>query len=104
AGGGIRAFHVTGVQTCALPIWPLLELPLKEVTRDRVAAWLDSEASRRPTRTRLALSLLATFINWCSDRPEYRDQVHADACVRMRSAKRRVGTWRGRWGRGDECR
>ena len=63
---------------------PLLELPLKEVTRDRVAAWLDSEASRRPTRTRLALSLLATFINWCSDRPEYRDQVHADACVRMK--------------------
>src|SRR5690606_40071410 len=22
---GIRAFHVTGVQTCALPIWPVIE-------------------------------------------------------------------------------
>src|SRR5690606_33201683 len=27
AVGGIRAFHVTGVQTCALPIWPLEVCP-----------------------------------------------------------------------------
>lgn len=63
---------------------PLLDLPLNQITRDRVAAWLDDEALKRPTRTRLAISLLATFINWCSDRPEYRDQIHADACVRMK--------------------
>lgn len=63
---------------------PLLELPLNQITRDRVAAWLEVEAPKRPTRTRLAVSLLATFINWCSDRPEYRQQVNTDACIRMK--------------------
>lgn len=63
---------------------PLLELPLSAITRDRVAAWMEVEAPKRATRTRLALSLLATFINWCSDRPEYREQVNVNACVRMK--------------------
>lgn len=63
---------------------PLLELPLKQITRDQVAAWLEVEAAKRATRARLAVSLLATFINWCSDRPEYREQVNADACIRMK--------------------
>jgi len=63
---------------------PLLTLPLSGITRDAVAAWLESEAIKRPTRTRLAVSLLATFLTWCSDRPEYRHQVHPDACKRMK--------------------
>ncbi|MDD3757325.1 MAG: integrase family protein [Advenella sp.] len=63
---------------------PLLELPLKQITRDQVAAWLEVEGVKRPARARLAVSLLATFINWCSDRPEYREQVNADACIRMK--------------------
>lgn len=63
---------------------PLLDLPLNAITRDSVAAWLEEHAHARPTRTRLAVSLLATFINWCSDRPEYRELVNADACVRMK--------------------
>src|SRR3546814_3961893 len=63
---------------------PLLDLPLSQITRDAVAEWLEREAPKRATRTRLALSLLATFVNWCTDRPEYREQVNADACVRMK--------------------
>jgi len=63
---------------------PLLTLPLSEITRDAVATWLESEAIKRPTRARLAVSLLATFLTWCSDRPEYRDQIHPDACKRMK--------------------
>lgn len=63
---------------------PLLQRSLSEITRDEVTAWIDLEAQKRPTRTRLALSLLATFLNWCSDRPEYRDQVNSDACTRMK--------------------
>src|SRR3546814_3621482 len=62
---------------------PLLDLPLSQITRDAVAEWLEREAPKRATRTRLALSLLATFVNWCTDRPEYREQVNADACVRI---------------------
>jgi integrase len=29
----------------------------------------------------LAFGLLRAFLNWCSDRPEYRDQAHKDACI-----------------------
>jgi integrase len=59
---------------------PLLALPLEQIAADRVRAWLQDEAARRPTHAALAFRYLRAFLNWCSDRPEYRDQVHADAC------------------------
>lgn len=63
---------------------PLLELPLSCITRDAVAAWLEPEITKRPTRARLAVSLLATFLRWCGDRPDYRDQINNDACERIK--------------------
>jgi len=60
---------------------PLLTLPLEQIDADRVRVWLQDEAAKRPTHTRLAFSLLRAFLNWCSDRPEYRDQVRPDACI-----------------------
>ena len=63
---------------------PLLILPLAQITRDRVAEWLAPEADKRPTRARLAVSLLATFLTWCSDQPEYRDLIESNACKRMK--------------------
>ena len=60
---------------------PLLLLPLARIDADRVRVWLEEEALRRPTHARLAFGLLRAFLNWCSDRPEYRDQIHADACT-----------------------
>lgn len=60
---------------------PLLALPLKQLDGDRVRRWLREEAARRPTHARLALALLRAFLNWCADRPEYREQVHTDACT-----------------------
>jgi len=59
---------------------PLLALPLKQIDADCVRAWLQVESASRPTHARLAFGLLRAFLNWCSDRPEYRDQVHAGAC------------------------
>src|SRR5690606_7802725 len=38
AEDGIRAFHVTGVQTCALPIWPAADR-LAGVARTRIGAY-----------------------------------------------------------------
>lgn len=65
---------------------PLLLLPLARIDADRVRVWLEEEAARRPTHARLAFGLLRAFLNWCADRPEYRSQVHADACA-ARQAK-----------------
>lgn len=74
---------------------PLLLLPLSGITRDEVAGWLEKEAAKRPTHTRLAVSMLATFINWCANRPEYRDQIHSDACLKN-EARTTQGTGQGR--------
>jgi integrase len=59
----------------------LLSLPLEQVDADRVRAWLRDESAHRPTHARLAFGLLRAFLNWCSDRAEYRDQAHKDACI-----------------------
>ncbi len=81
---------------------PILELPLAAITRTRIETWVDGERSRRPTRTRLALSMLTAFLNWCRDynaevidftgmRTEvypYRDQVNENVCRRI---KKRLG-------------
>ncbi|MBK9027003.1 MAG: DUF4102 domain-containing protein, partial [Propionivibrio sp.] len=60
---------------------PLLNLPLGQITADKVRQWLKDEAPKRPTFARLAFSLLRAFLNWCADRPEYRAYVHVDACA-----------------------
>jgi len=60
---------------------PLLLKPLSSLDADTVRDWLQDEATRRPTHARLAFGLLRAFLNWCSDRKEYRDMVHADACA-----------------------
>lgn len=82
---------------------PILELPLAAITRTRIEAWVDGERSRRPTRTRLAVSMLTAFLNWCRDHNQevtdlsgirtevypYRDQVNENVCRRI---KKRLGT------------
>lgn len=59
----------------------LLLLPLNQIDADQVRAWLKGEAARRPTHAALVFRLLRAFVNWCSDRPEYRDQIHIYACA-----------------------
>jgi integrase len=60
---------------------PLLALPLEQIDADRVRAWLQDEAAKRPTAAALSFRYLRAFLNWCSDRPEYRDHVRTDACI-----------------------
>lgn len=60
---------------------PLLELPLSDITAETVREWLKNEAATRPTHAALAFRLLRAFLNWCADRPEYRQQAHAEACA-----------------------
>ena len=59
---------------------PLLALPLEQIDRDRIRAWLKENAPTRPTHAALAFRLLRAFLTWCGDRPEYRHLAHVDAC------------------------
>ncbi len=58
----------------------LLPLPLSEITKDRVKAWLRDETAKRPTQAALAFRLLRAFLNWCNDTPTYAGLSGADAC------------------------
>src|SRR5690606_39636541 len=48
AEDGIRAFHVTGVQTCALPIWSIATKPIRARQLGQVAAPPPLTAPERP--------------------------------------------------------
>src|SRR5690606_40800388 len=51
AEDGIRAFHVTGVQTCALPIYPNeKEIVLSEIAKERAEERERREAEARERR------------------------------------------------------
>lgn len=62
---------------------PLLVLPLNELDRLKVEAWLKGEVTKRPARARIALSALKAFITWCGDHPNYQKIVQLDACDRL---------------------
>ena len=70
-----------GDTTQAGILLPLLGLPLEQIDADHVRTWLKVEAGKRPTQANNAFVRLRAFLNWCADRPEYRDQVRADACI-----------------------
>ena len=61
----------------------LLSQPINEISREKVAIWLKREVLKRPTRTRLALSLLKAFMTWASDQAKYKALVDANACERL---------------------
>src|SRR5690606_40693348 len=52
AEDGIRAFHVTGVQTCALPICPLVGLDSNIEPTGGRSSWLPPEPGRVPGGSR----------------------------------------------------
>ena len=64
-------------------LYTLLNRPLNEISRDDVHHWLKEEGTRRPTRARLALSLMRAFMNWTADHSQYRALVQKDACSRL---------------------
>ena len=66
---------VTAGVLASLPL-----LPLSTITAEKVASWLDAEASTRPTQAALGYRLLRAFMGWASQRPEYATMVNADAC------------------------
>ena len=64
-------------------LWAILELPLTEITRDRVKELVTEQAATKPETARMGLALLRGFISWAGDMPEYREQVNKDACARL---------------------
>lgn len=68
-----------GDTTLPGPLYGLLQLPLAKIDRTAVTEWLQQE-QHRPTVARGAFVRLRAFLNWCSDHPAYKTQIHPDAC------------------------
>ncbi|MES2355203.1 MAG: integrase family protein [Pseudomonadota bacterium] len=76
--GGIKKKLGSGL-TIAAPLAVLMPLLLSELTGNRIAEWLESEAAKRPTNAAQSFRLLRAFIRWVADIPAYRGIISADA-------------------------
>lgn len=72
--------------TIAGPLASLRALKLSDLSGDRIAEWLESQADERPTMAALSYRLLRAFIRWAADTPAYRDTIPTDA-YKARSVK-----------------
>jgi len=73
APGGVpskRGTRGKGV-TSPGPLYPILALPLRDLTAPVVEAWAAREAQTRPTSARLAWRMLKVFLGWCEEQPAY---------------------------------
>jgi integrase len=66
------------------PLAALTPLPLKELTPERVKAWLQKESATRPTSTALAFRMLRAFVGWCDESPDFHGTVNREACTQKR--------------------
>ena len=72
AGGKVIARGTDGRGvTIDMPLYPLMQMPLRELTAPVIEAWAAKEALTRPTSARLAWRLLKGFLGWCSEQPDY---------------------------------
>ncbi|WP_205999621.1 integrase family protein [Paraburkholderia sp. Ac-20342] len=67
-----------GGKTVAGPLAPLMDIPLGELSADRVRALLEAETAIRPTSMAYAYRMLKAFARWCEGQDEYSGSVVAD--------------------------
>ncbi len=73
APGGIpskRGTRGKGV-TSPGPLFPLMALPLRDLTAPVIETWAATEAKTRPTTARLAWRMLKVFLGWCNEQSAY---------------------------------
>lgn len=73
------------------PLHPLMALPLRDLTADRVQAWATKETAVRPTVTRNAWRLLRAFLSWCTEHPDYAAAVPSTNPAQARRVKEMLG-------------
>ena len=73
------------------PLYPLMTLPLRNLTADLVQAWAAKETAVRPTVTRNAWRLLRAFLSWCAEHPDYAAAVPATNPAQARKVKEVLG-------------
>lgn len=76
--GGVKKKRGAGL-TRPGPLYPLMSLPLGDVTEDALKVWFDREAKMGRHQAARALMMFRGFMRWCAVRPEYRSMIDRDA-------------------------
>ena len=84
--------------TVAGPMAALMTVALTNLTGVKIAAWLEQEATRRPTNTAQSYRLLRAFIRWAADMPAYSGIIASEA---YSASKVREAVPKGRAADGD---
>ncbi|HEY1131083.1 MAG TPA: integrase family protein [Roseateles sp.] len=83
--GGERPKTIPG------PLFPLLDVPLRELTPARVEAWAVEQAKTRPTYARLCWRCLKVFLNWCAEHPDYARLLSTANPAKTKKAREALG-------------
>jgi len=88
AGGAKRKRSIKLTEAGSLA--SLASIRLVDLTPERVTEWAKDEATKRPTRARLALRLLRAFLFWCARHPTYKAIVTSNA-AQSKDARESLG-------------
>lgn len=92
AGGEVAKRGTRGKGlTIAMPLHPLMSLPLRSLDAPTVEAWAAKEAKTRPTSARLAWRLLKVFLNWCAEQSQYAGLLPSTNVAATRKTRQALG-------------
>lgn len=77
--------------TIAGPLYPLMSLPLRDLTAQAVEAWAANEALTRGAAARLAWRCLKAFLGWCSEQPAYAPALASANPAKTKAVRETLG-------------
>ena len=77
--------------TQAGPLFPLMHLPLRDLTAPTIEVWAKREGKTRPTSARLAWRCLKAFLAWCAEQPEYAPALAGTNPAKTKKAREALG-------------
>ncbi len=73
------------------PVYPLLSLPLRDLTTERVELWAAEQAKTRPTYGRLCWRCLKVFLGWCAEHSTYSKALTTANPAKSKKAREALG-------------
>ena len=89
--GSKSASKVARPLTIPGPVYPLLSLPLRDLTTERVEQWAAEQAKTRPTYGRLCWRCLKVFLGWCAEHPTYSQALTTANPAKSKKAREVLG-------------
>ena len=73
------------------PLFPLMALPLRDLTAPVIEAWAAREAKTRATSARLAWRMLKVFLGWCEEHHAYTALLPAKNPAKTKKSREALG-------------